>query len=249
VAIRVRRTLEVAIVASAAACAVDIADFTTTDGGGSADSRADAPMHLDASKAHPDAKSLPPPDAGKRADATRDAADAGAHRDVHEEPDVHRAGDASADADAGCTPGVQGTFGACGMCGTLQKTCTPAGVWGDPECMTQGVCVASSTQMVPCGNCGQATEVCQPDCTWGAAGGCNNQGLCAPGDIMCDNFSGSGSLVFSCIGAATCGSAYATCDACLGHGAFWDWYACDNTCQWNGTCNPSCQSTDPFCSY
>jgi hypothetical protein len=242
---RPRLVLAATTVALASACAVDIADFTTTGDG--------APTRLiDAMTDHDDAGGGTHRDGGAHhdaADATSEAtpdARRDALLDVHEQPDAHTVSDASADA---CIPGVQANFGSCGMCGTLQKTCTPADVWGDPECMNQGACAPTTTQTMPCGNCGQATQVCQDDCTWGPLGACNNQGVCTPGDIMCAHFSGGGALIFSCVGAATCGATYAACGACLAEGAFWDWYPCDSTCQWNDSCNPSCTSTNPLCSY
>jgi hypothetical protein len=145
--------------------------------------------------------------------------------------------------DAGCEAGTQESFGPCGNCGTEQMTCTPDHTWGDPECLGQGVCAPDASMTTACTMCGTITTPCTPGCTWGTPGACVGQGVCEPGDIMCDHFNGDGTLAFSCIGATACGTAYSNCDTCLSNGAFWDWYYCDTTCAWNGSCN-----VDPQCS-
>lgn len=83
-----------------------------------------------------------------------------------------------------CSPGVLESGGACGTCGTFQRTCGLDCAWGAYQCVGEGVCAAGLTEQGgPCGACGTEQRTCGQDCQW-PAWSCVGQGACNPGAVQ-----------------------------------------------------------------
>jgi hypothetical protein len=77
--------------------------------------------------------------------------------------------------------------------------------------MGQGPCTPNATRMTACGACGTETDRCSASCQW-VAGQCQNQGVCAPGDVMSCNDGCSG--VMTCSGSCDWGPCCSSCFGC-----------------------------------
>ncbi len=80
-------------------------------------------------------------------------------------------------------PGAVETV-SCGMCGSVERFCTAAGVWAYGVCEGEGECAAGTTGSIACGNCGVQATRCTASCTWEPTGACTAEGECAPGAMM-----------------------------------------------------------------
>ena len=140
-----------------------------------------------------------------------------------------------------CSPGdVDTSGGACGNCGTQQRTCQSDCTWGPYVCMGEGVCAAGTTDMgsQSCGSCGGTqtrTRTCQGDCSWGSWGTwstCSGGGggVCTPGQ--------TDSQTEAC---GNCGmhTRTRTCASSCGWGSWGSWSACSG----EGVCAPGASRT------
>ncbi|HJL34745.1 MAG TPA: hypothetical protein RMG95_03495 [Polyangiaceae bacterium LLY-WYZ-15_(1-7)] len=102
-----------------------------------------------------------------------------------------------------------------GECGAGLERCTD-GTWEacDAPSGAECECMPGASRRVPCERCGTRAQSCGPDGVWADAGGCEDQGVCAPGALESDESvecAGSGALTREC--AETCEWGEPVCDA------------------------------------
>ena len=116
---------------------------------------------------------------------------------------------------------------ACGMCGTMTRTCDSltCAFTEFGACEGQGVCTPDMVDSRPCGNCGTQTRVCSSTCVWGDWTDCSGEGVCEAGTD-------------ETISCGLCGSQTRTCtDSCA-----WTDYT---TCAGEGICVPGSRDDRP----
>lgn len=83
-----------------------------------------------------------------------------------------------------CTTGAVESV-ACGMCGTLVRTCDALGRWQNGACTGEGVCAPDAIGAQPCGLCGSQATLCSAACTWAVSGACGGETVCIPPASTC----------------------------------------------------------------
>lgn len=168
----------------------------------------------------------------------------------------------TAPLDCACEPGDTRSE-PCGRCGSLQRTCTAGGSWGEPgECEEVGECVAGTVESEDCGDCSERERECTAGCAWGEWSDCAAQGDCEAGETQTEACEGgqrarscgddctwgawTDCASGECVPGATsdqacgnCGTQSRTCDADGSWGAF-------GACTAEGACTPG-QTEDDAC--